>query len=419
MAAAIAAAGLSKRYRIGEMQSSYGTLRESLGRVAKRAARGPHRHHHEEIWALRDVSFEVPEGQVLGVIGRNGAGKSTLLKILTRITTPTNGRAEIRGRVGSLLEVGTGFHPELTGRENVFLNGSVLGMKRREITGKLDEIVDFAGIERFLDTPVKRYSSGMYVRLAFAVAAHLEPEILLVDEVLAVGDAEFQRRCLGRMQDFGQSGRTVLFVSHNMSAIARLCERTILLSDGQIERDGPSPDVVAHYLQAGQGSGSFRDLTETDHAWSEGLAKLRWIRVVQDGHTVDTADVRRPIGIELAFTVLESGQAMFPKIKVNSAEGEIVFNAFDTDPRWHTPALPGDYVATAWIPGNVLNEGLFTVDPAVTSLGSAKLLPHAGALQAVSFHVHDPGEGDSARGHFTGQLRGVVRPLLEWTLEKR
>jgi lipopolysaccharide transport system ATP-binding protein len=420
MSAAITAAGLSKRYRIGELQSSYGTLRESLVRVAKRAVRGRHRPHHEEIWALRDVSFDVPEGQVLGVIGRNGAGKSTLLKILTRITTPTNGRAEIRGRVGSLLEVGTGFHPELTGRENVFLNGSVLGMKRKEITGKLDEIVEFAGIERFIDTPVKRYSSGMYVRLAFAVAAHLEPEILLVDEVLAVGDADFQRRCLGRMEDFGQSGRTVLFVSHNMPAIARLCHRTILLSDGQIERDGPSPDVVAHYLQSGQGSGSFREWTDTaDQAWNDGLAKLRWIRVVQDGDMVDTADVRRPIGIELAFTVLKPGQAMFPKIKVNSAEGEIVFNAFDTDSRWHDPVPPGDYVATAWIPENVLNEGLFTVDPAITSLGSGKLLPHAGARQAVSFHVHDPGEGDSARGRFTGQLRGVMRPLLEWTLEER
>jgi lipopolysaccharide transport system ATP-binding protein len=419
MQAAISADGLSKRYRIGELHSSYGTLRESLVRVSRKIARGPHRHHQEVIWAIRDISFEVPEGQVLGVIGRNGAGKSTLLKVLTRITTPTEGRAEIRGRVGSLLEVGTGFHPELTGRENVFLNGSVLGMKRKEISAKLGEIVEFAGIERFMDTPVKRYSSGMYVRLAFAVAAHLEPEILLVDEVLAVGDAEFQRRCLGRMQDFGQSGRTVLFVSHNMQAIARLCDRTILLSNGEIEVDGPSPDVVAHYLQAGHGSGSFHDLTDSEETFSDGLAKVRWIRIVQDGHTVDSADVRRPIGIELAFTVLEPGQPLFPKIKINSAEGEIVFNAFDTDSRWDDPVSPGDYVATAWIPENVLNEGLFTVDPAITSLGSGKLFPHAGARQAVSFHVHDPGEGDSARGRFTGQLRGVVRPLLSWTLEER
>jgi lipopolysaccharide transport system ATP-binding protein len=419
MALAIEADQLSKRYRIGQMQAAYGSLRDSMARTAARLAGRVDPQERQEIWALRDVSFSLREGGVLGVIGRNGAGKSTLLKILTRITTPTSGRAEIRGRVGSLLEVGTGFHPELTGRENVFLNGSVLGMKRKEIAGKLDEIVEFAGIDRFIDTPVKRYSSGMYVRLAFAVAAHLEPEILLVDEVLAVGDAEFQRRCLGRMQDFGQSGRTVLFVSHNMQAIARLCERTILLSDGEIERDGPSPDVVAHYLQSGQGSGSYREWTEEDEAWSDGLARLRSIRIVQDGQMVDTADVRRPIGIELAFTVLEPGQSLFPKIKVNSAEGEIVFNAFDTDPRWHDPVSPGDYVATAWLPENVLNEGLFTVDPAITSLGSGKLLPHAGARQAVSFHVHDPGEGDSARGRYTGQLRGTVRPLLERTLEER
>jgi len=217
MSVAISAEKLSKRYRIGELQAGYGTLRDSLVHAAKRAVRAePHRHHHEEIWAVRDVSFEIPQGQVVGVVGRNGAGKSTLLKMLTRITTPTSGRAEIRGRVGSLLEVGTGFHAELTGRENVYLNGAVLGMKRREIGLKFPEIVEFAGVEKFIDTPVKRYSSGMYVRLAFAVAAYLEPEILLVDEVLAVGDAEFQRRCLGRMQDFGASGRTVLFVSHNM-----------------------------------------------------------------------------------------------------------------------------------------------------------------------------------------------------------
>src|SRR3981081_1327432 len=250
MSAAIAAAGLSKRYRIGQLQSSYGTLRESLARVAKSMASGPHRHHHEEIWALRDVSFDVPEGQVLGVIGRNGAGKSTLLKILTRSATPTGGRAEIRGRVGSLLEVGTGFHPELTGRENVYLNGSILGMKRREITRKLEEIVDFAGIDRFMDTPVKRYSSGMYVRLAFAVAAHLEPEILLVDEVLAVGDINFQKKCMGKMGDVAkQEGRTVLLVSHNLAAIGEMTTRTILLNTGKIRGIGSVDDQIDLFLE--------------------------------------------------------------------------------------------------------------------------------------------------------------------------
>src|ERR671925_657438 len=229
---ALDVAGLSKQYRIGQMHSAIDTLRDHVmhGLRTLRTARTP----RETIWALDDVSFEVREGEVLGIIGRNGAGKTTLLRLLSRITEPTKGHADVTGRVGSLLEVGTGFHPELTGRENIFLNGTILGMRRAEIVRRFDDIVAFAGVERFLDTPVKRYSSGMQVRLAFAVAAHLEPEILLVDEVLAVGDAEFQRRCLGRMQDFGASGRTVLFVSHNMQAIARLCERTMLLDGGKV-----------------------------------------------------------------------------------------------------------------------------------------------------------------------------------------
>jgi lipopolysaccharide transport system ATP-binding protein len=418
MATAITADGLSKRYRIGELQASYGTLRESLVRVGRRMAGGPHRHRHEEIWALRDVSFEVPEGQVLGVIGHNGAGKSTLLKLLTRITTPTKGRAEIRGRVGSLLEVGTGFHPELTGRENVFLNGSVLGMKRREIAQKFPEIVEFAGVERFIDTPVKRYSSGMSVRLAFAVAAHLEPEILLVDEVLAVGDAEFQQRCLGRMQDFGASGRTIVFVSHNMQAVARLCERALLLEGGEITRDGASADVVARYLQ-GRGTGSYREWADTDPLWSDGTARLRWARVVQNGQTVESADVRQAIGIEIAFRVLADQQQLFPKIKLRNAEGDVVFNALDVDPRWQTPLGTGDYVVTAWIPENMLNEGFTSVDVGVFSAPGTKFAAHSSESNAISFYVYDPGEGGSSRGTFTGRLRGVVRPLLEWSYEER
>ena len=266
MPVAIEAQGLSKRYRLGEFQAAYGTLRESLVHAGKRLTGKEHRREVKELWALDDVSFKVDEGEVLGVIGRNGAGKSTLLKVLTRITTPTRGRVEIRGRVGSLLEVGTGFHPELTGRENIYLNGAILGMKRREIQQKLPDMVEFSGVEGFLDTPVKRYSSGMYVRLAFSVAAHLEPEILLVDEVLAVGDAEFQRRCLGRMEDFGANGRTVLFVSHNMQAVAQLCDRVILMENGRVALDGPSADVVAHYLQTSAGAGSSRTWDDLESA---------------------------------------------------------------------------------------------------------------------------------------------------------
>ena len=417
MPVAIDARGLSKRYRLGEFQAAYGTLRESLVHAGRRLTGKEHRSAVQELWALDDVSFRVDEGEVLGVIGRNGAGKSTLLKVLTRITTPTSGRAEIRGRVGSLLEVGTGFHPELTGRENIYLNGAILGMKRREIQQKLPDMVEFSGVEGFLDTPVKRYSSGMYVRLAFSVAAHLEPEIMLVDEVLAVGDAEFQARCLGRMEDFGASGRTVLFVSHNMQAVSQLCDRTILMERGQVTMDGPSSDVVAYYLQTSAGAGSSRTWDDLDSAPGDDVVKLRSVRIVdRDGQTVDYVDVREPVGVEIGFRVLRNGPAVLPKFKL-VADGRIAFNAMDVDERWHDRSLPGDYVATAWIPGNYLNEGLMSIDAAVCSIRSPKLHHHASVHEAVSFHVQDPGEGDSARGTFMGQWRGVVRPKLEWTVE--
>ena len=417
---AIEAEGLSKRYRVGEMQAAYGTLRESMVHTVSRLTGREHRDHsHEEIWALRDVSFGVAEGEVLGIIGRNGAGKSTLLKVLTRITAPTMGRAEIRGRVGSLLEVGTGFHPELTGRENIYLNGAILGMKRREIKQKLPEMVAFSGVEQFMDTPVKRYSSGMYVRLAFSVAAHFEPEILLVDEVLAVGDAEFQARCLGRMEDMGATGRTVLFVSHNMQAVSQLCDRAILLDGGQIVREGRSEEVVARYLQTSAGAGSSRSWPDLEDAPGDEVVRLRSVRVVRaDGSSADFVDVRQPVGIELGFTVIGPGPPVLPKIKVVTG-GQIAFNAMDVDPRWERPSPPGDYVATAWIPGNYLNEGLISVDAAVCSIDSPKLHHHVSVHEAVSFHVQDPAEGDSSRGTFTGQWRGVVRPLLDWSVRRR
>ncbi|HYI74494.1 MAG TPA: ABC transporter ATP-binding protein [Gaiellaceae bacterium] len=417
MAIAIEAEGLSKRYRLGEFQAAYGTLRESMVHAMRRLTGKEHQRDVKELWALDDVSFSVEEGEVLGVIGRNGAGKSTLLKVLTRITTPTKGRVEIRGRVGSLLEVGTGFHPELTGRENIYLNGAILGMKRREIQQKLGDMVEFSGVEGFLDTPVKRYSSGMYVRLAFSVAAHLEPEILLVDEVLAVGDAEFQRRCIGRMEDFGANGRTVLFVSHNLQAVAQLCDRVILMEHGRVAMDGPSGEVVAHYLQTSAGAGSARSWDDLD-APGDDLVRLRAVRIVDaDGETVDYVDVREPVGIEIAFRVLRDGPAVLPKLKL-VADGRIAFNAMDVHPRWEEPSPPGEYVATAWIPPNLLNEGLVSIDAAVCSIRSPKLHHHVSVHEAVSFHVQDPAEGGSARGSFTGQWRGVVRPLLEWDAER-
>jgi lipopolysaccharide transport system ATP-binding protein len=418
MANAITVEGISKRYRIGELQSAYGTLRDSLAASVKQLTGREHRPHHEEFWALKDVSFEVAEGEVLGVIGRNGAGKSTLLKVLTRITAPTAGRAEIRGRVGSLLEVGTGFHPELTGRENIYLNGAILGMKRREIQAKLPEIVDFSGVERFIDTPVKRYSSGMYVRLAFSVAAHLEPEILVVDEVLSVGDAEFQARCLGRMEDFSQTGRTVLFVSHNMQAVAQLCDRALWLESGEVVEDGRSEELVAHYLQTAAGSESSRSWDDLETAPGDDLVRLRSLRIIrEDGSTADFVDAREPVGVEVRFEVLREGVPIFPKIKVN-AGNQVAFNAMDVDARWHEPTPPGEYLSTAWIPANFLNEGLMYAYADICSIDAPKLHHHLTGYSPVSFHVQDPAEGDSARGNFTGQWKGVVRPLLDWTVEE-
>src|SRR2546421_4416499 len=252
---------LGKRYRLGAQQAQYGSLRETLAGMARAPVRFLQRNGRAAqplFWAVKNVSFEVQPGEVVGIIGRNGAGKSTLLKMLSRITQPTAGRIELYGRIASLLEVGTGFHPELTGRENIYLNGAILGMARGEIKRKFDEIVSFAEVEKFIDTPVKHYSSGMYLRLAFAVAAHLEPEILLVDEVLAVGDARFQRKCLDKMQDAGKQGHTVLLVSHNMPTITRLCPRTILLDQGHVLKDGPSHEVASEYLNGGLGMSAAR-----------------------------------------------------------------------------------------------------------------------------------------------------------------
>jgi len=427
---AIRVEGLSKQYRIGPRRR-YKALRDTMmdalcapARVVQSALRSSVTRHDaaepSTIWALKDVSFEAREGDVIGIIGPNGAGKSTLLKILTRITTPTKGRAEIRGRVGSLLEVGTGFHPELTGRENVYLNGSILGMSRREINRNFDAIVDFSGVGKFIDTPVKRYSSGMYVRLAFSVAAHFEPEVLIVDEVLAVGDADFQRRSLGRMESIGGAGRTVLFVSHNLQGILQLCDRAILLQHGEVVMDGPTADVVSLYEQ--QTIGQTSEVVWEDEASAPGndLVRLQSVRIVdEDGSTITVADVRSPVGIEIGFRVLRTGDPVVPKLKLYDQHGITAFNAMDVDVRWHDSTEPGEYLATAWIPKNFLNEGRMSVDVDVVTIASPKLLPHASARQAVAFHVYDPMEGDSARGLFTGQWRGVVRPLLDWTAEER
>jgi homopolymeric O-antigen transport system ATP-binding protein len=415
---AIQAANLSKKYEIAVGKHRHDTLRDQISdSVRSLFLRNGGRGQREIFWALKNVSFEVKTGEVLGIIGRNGAGKSTLLKILSRITKPTEGSAEIRGRVGSLLEVGTGFHGELTGRENIYLNGAILGMKKAEIDRKFDQIVDFSGVEKFIDTPVKRYSSGMYVRLAFAVAAHLEPDILIVDEVLAVGDASFQKKCLGKMQDVGKEGRTVIFVSHNMPAISRLCKRVILLNDGKILHDGPAHRVVSAYLQSGLGMTSAREYSDPKTAPGNDIVRVRAVRVRrEDGQISDIADIRRPIGVEMEYEVLKPGHVLTPCYGFNNEEGVCVFIASDRDPGWQRRPRPtGRFVSTAWIPGNLLSEGTLTVGAGI--LTEDPFTVHCDDEHAVAFQVVDSPDGDSARGDFAGGIPGVVRPLLRWNTQ--
>lgn len=424
---AISVANLSKKYKIGTPQfGAYRSLREEITHTVTAPFRSLlSRNGHEEvrrstqkvkqstdtIWALKDVSFEVKPGEVVGIIGRNGAGKSTLLKILSRITEPFSGRVEIHGRVCSLLEVGTGFHPELTGRENIYLNGAILGMSHRELKNRFDEIVAFSEIERFLDTPVKRYSSGMYVRLAFAVAAHLLPEILVVDEVLAVGDAAFQKKCLNKMQDIGHTGRTVLFVSHNMPAVTRLCSRVVLLNEGQVSSDGPAQVVTSEYLRSGLNTNGCREWSDVTKAPGDDIVRLRALSVcTEEDQLSDAFDIRRPIGIKMEFDVQKPGHVLIPAFGFLNEDGVYIFHLADLD--WKRKERDvGRYTSTAWIPGNILAEGSVIVG---AGIGKDRIV-HFWVRDAVAFQVVDTLDGDSARGDYAGPYPGVVRPIVPWT----
>ncbi len=366
------------------------------------------------IWPLKGLNFEVNKGEVVGIIGKNGAGKSTLLKVLSRITHPTTGRVEAFGSISSLLEVGTGFHPELTGRENIYLNGAILGMRKKEIDNKLDQIINFSGVHKFIDTPVKRYSSGMKVRLAFSVAAHLEPDILIIDEVLAVGDAEFQKKCLNKMEDAGKQGRTVLFVSHNMPAVTRLCPRAIFLENGKIVDDGPSQKVVANYLSKDSGTTAERIWKNTLNAPGSDIARLRGLRVMsKSGQVTESIDIREPFSIDMEYEILKSGSILLPHHHFFNGEGIHVFTTLDTDPQWRLKPRPkGSVKSTVWIPGNLLSEGNYMVGSGMITLNPE--IPQFYENPAISFTVIDTIEGDSARGDFTKNIDGVVRPLLKW-----
>lgn len=418
---AIRAEGLGKQYRIGERQK-YKALRDTLAQAihapfqrARALFNGSAGRKEPEatIWALKDVSFEINQGEVVGVIGRNGAGKSTLLKILSRITEPTEGFVDLCGRVGSLLEVGTGFHPELTGRENVYLNGSIIGMKRREIEKKFDEIVEFAEIEKFLDTPVKYYSSGMYMRLAFAVAAHLEPEILLVDEVLAVGDAAFQEKCLGKMGSVAREGRTVLFVSHNLAVVNKLCNRALWLDGGELCMSGNSEKVVSSYITDGA---NWEGCCEWKQGRSEpGVTalKIQAVRIRNhEGAVTSKLEVGKAFLVEITYCINEPLPFCRIGFIIRTVQGTTVFESYDSDDkRYAGPRKPGSYVIRCEVSGDLLNDEQYCL----SINASVPDVVHLAFIEdALMFDVEDTA---LAGADVYVKREGIIRPALRWACE--
>ncbi|HMN59735.1 MAG TPA: ABC transporter ATP-binding protein [Anaerolinea sp.] len=412
---AIRVENLGKQYRLGTLNNQrYQTLRDALGSVFRRAEPA----HNGRIWALKEVSFEVEQGQVLGIVGRNGAGKSTLLKVLARVTDPTEGSGEIRGRVGSLLEVGTGFHPELTGRENILLNGAILGMRRSEIARKFDEIVEFSEVSQFIDTPVKRYSSGMYLRLAFAVAAHLEPEILVVDEVLAGGDAEVQRKCLGKMSDVAQQGRTVLFVSHNMSAILRLTQETLVIEKGRLKMRAPTPEAVDYYLSQGFSQEGQRTWDADEVPPEAAPFRPVAVRILGPaGSVTNTLRSTEPFQVEIEYELSAPVTGLRVGLYLMSMRGEYIFTSFDTDEDRRFERYPvrpaGRMISRCTIPADSLNEGRYAVG---INASSFRVRRYFHDEQALNFTVDATG----APGTQWPEPRlGPVRPRLDWQIEVR
>lgn len=408
---------IGKRYQIGSMPTMYRTFRESLSETFHNLTRPKAQNPDSNtFWALKDVSFKVKEGQAVGIVGRNGAGKSTLLKILSRVTDPTVGSAKIFGRVGSLLEVGTGFHPELTGRENIFLNGAILGMKNNEIASKLDEIIAFSEVERFIDTPVKRYSSGMYLRLAFAVAAHLEPEVLVVDEVLAVGDAEFQRKCIGKMNDVANAGRTVLFVSHNMSAILRLTSETVVLEKGRMILQAPTPEAVDFYLSHGFSKDGERSWKAAEIPSSAAPFVPLTLKILNAaGAIADTVRSTDAFTIEFSYRLDEAITGLRVGLYLISTRGEFIFTSFDVDDEekfdQFSTREAGVYKSRCTVPANILNEGRFVVG---VNASTFRIKRYFHDEQALTFSV----DGTGAPGTQWAETRtGLVRPKLDWVIE--
>ena len=412
MSTVISVENVSKAYRLGQIGG--GTLRADVSRWMAKLQGKPDptlkigEEHHarlmgQQFWALDDVSFDVKEGEVLGIIGRNGAGKSTLLKILSQVTTPTSGQIKIKGRIASLLEVGTGFHPELTGRENIFLNGAILGMTKAEIRKNFDEIVAFSEIEEFIDTPVKRYSSGMYVRLAFAVAAHLEPEILIVDEVLAVGDAEFQKKCLGKMQDVSKGGRTVLFVSHNLTVVSSLCQRAVLLEGGRKRKEGATEDVVSSYMHSIASPVSEVVWETSNPDANNGRIHLAKARILSGTRVTADVDIDKPTILQYDFEVLKDDLNVCSSIHLFDKHGTVILAS-------GTPSKVlkrGVYQHSCVLPANFLNDTRYSVN--IIMLTDVTRW-EVSIRDALSFFVHET----KAREEYLGGIIGCVRPQLEW-----
>jgi lipopolysaccharide transport system ATP-binding protein len=416
---------LGKKYRRGGALPLSNSIRESFTRRIKNSIFKRQPSDEEfvqaknlEFWALKDFNLEVHPGEVLGVVGRNGAGKSTLLKILSRITPPTCGRVRYRGRMASLLEVGTGFHRELTGRENIYLNGAILGMKRYEITQKFVQIVEFANIGNFIDTPVKFYSSGMYVRLAFAVAAHLDPEILLIDEVLAVGDSGFQRKCIGKMGEVAKSGRTILFVSHSMPAMQQLCTRAVLISDGKIVEQGSPKQVAAKYLQWGLNQVGEKIWTDLSEAPGDEVVRLRAARVLGKTEKVQTEfELDEDIYVEMEFHVLKTGFKLDASFYFYNESNTLILISLDNlDSPWKDQVRPiGLHRVRCKIPGNLLNEGRVSLQCGVASNPD---ICHAYYQNAVSFQILDDMSSNGVRGNYTREWPAtIVRPRLHWNCD--
>ncbi len=416
---------LSKAYQIGQigtgtisrdLERFYATkiLRKEdpflkIGETNVRSTKGG----SDIVWSLRDINFGIGRGEAVGIIGKNGAGKSTLLKLLSRVTSPTEGEIKIKGRIASLLEVGTGFHPELSGRENIFLNGAILGMRKKEIKRQLDEIVDFSGVERYIDTPVKRYSSGMYVRLAFAVAAHLESEILIVDEVLAVGDAEFQKKCLGKMGDISKGqGRTVLFVSHNMAAVKSLCSSAIVLENGIVGFTGQVDRAIDHYLENAN--------SIAERAWSDAsgpkadFLRLLGARVVnENGATTLNHAISNDIKVEFTYEITKENQLFTHGFNLFNGHNIHILSSHDKDSKTlNIPLSKGIHKKTIVIPGNFLAEGSYNCSFAIMRYNPFNVEFHT--LEVVGFNVIDEINIGTVRGNYSGKFPGVVRPLLNW-----